>query len=75
MHKQFKKKKIMPKIKFRLPDIHYNNSNSILWWIISEKNIPEEFYIFVIFFAITAHTAPKYLENIVRLPKYFETYH
>ena len=24
---------------------------------------------------VIAHTAPKYLENIVRLPKYFETYH
>ena len=47
------------------------------------KMTTEEFYIFVIFFAITAHIAPKYLDNgveiflrnIVRLLKYFETYH
>ena len=32
-----------------------------------KKKIPEEFHTFGIFLAITAHTAPKYLENIVKI--------
>ena len=43
MHKQYFFKYIIPKIKFRFLDIRYESTNST----------PEEFHIFVVFFAIT----------------------